>query len=97
MDTLPADWEKDKENAARFFETQPADMRQSMIKVIEEAAKKDPPLIYVHIDGGLSDKNVDKLSAFRILAEEMGWEIAAFDVNSISHTVSAHMRPFRVQ
>jgi hypothetical protein len=93
MHTIQADWAKDKEDARKFWIENDANMRLSMIKILEDAKKTDPPLIYVQIDQeGLTEKNIQKLAAYRLLAEEMGWEIGSFDVNSISHTVSAPMR-----
>jgi hypothetical protein len=94
MDSLPANWAQDIENSKKFWVEHDANMRLSMLKVIDEATKKEPPLIYVHIEGGLSDNNLEKLSAYRVLAEEQGWEIGALDINGISHTVSAPMRRF---
>lgn len=93
MQAIIADWAKDKDDAAKFWSNHDAAMRESMVKVLEEAMKTDPPLIYVHIDAeGFSEQNRQKLAAYRVLAEEMGWEIGAFDINSIAHTVSGPMR-----
>ena len=80
----------DMEYAARFWQHQPEGMREAMMSNIESAAKQNPPQIGYFVDpSGITEKDKERLSAYRVLAEEMGYEVGQYVFNKQSHAALA--------
>ena len=80
--------DRDQLYAAKFWENQPKGMREVMAANIETALKKGQFASFVS-PNGLDEKDKAKLSAYRQLARDLGYEMGQFTAHPESHTVSA--------
>ena len=79
---------RDLEYATRFWESQPSGMREAMRENIEIAAQAGSISSFVD-PKGISEKDKEKLSAYRVLAKEMGYEVGQYVTNRDSYTAVA--------
>ncbi len=81
----------DGEYASAFWKDQPSGMLEIMRGIIEKAGEKGK---IVHFTGphGFEEKDREKLSAYRILAEEMGYESGPFRLDPKTHTATAEIK-----
>ena len=82
---------QDMDYAARFWaRSQPTGMRENMMTIVESSANQNPPQLASFIDpSGITEKDKEKLSAYRVLAEEMGYEVGPYVLNNRSYTALA--------
>ena len=85
----PAD--KDAEYSKRFWEGQPDGMREAMIENIKSAASSGTFSMFAIMEG-FSEKDKEKMSAYRSLAKEIGYEIGPIKLNRQTGTASAEIR-----
>src|SRR3989344_2969320 len=84
---------QDMDYAAQFWAHQPEGMHAVMRQNIERAAKQNPPQIGSFVDkAGITEEDKEKLSAYRVLAEEIGYEVGQYVLNKRSHTAFAPLR-----
>lgn len=93
-EALDSNKAQDMDYAARFWtRSQPTGMRENMMTIIESSANQDPPQLASFIDpSGITEKDKEKLSAYRVLAEEIGYEVGPYVLNKRSHTALAPLR-----
>lgn len=87
--------EKDLTYSGKFWEKKSGglkkDLKQAMMTNIEKAGKEGELHLFVGQKGiALDDK--EKLSAYRVLAQQMGYEISEYKYNKGADTVTAKIR-----
>ena len=80
--------ELDRVYAERFWARSPEGMRAAYQASIESAARTGTLSIFVNMEG-LDEKDKEKMSAFRLLARELGYEVGQFRVDRNRATASA--------
>ena len=84
---------RDTEYADRFWKRQPPGMRDSMTDNIHRAAQETPPMIGSFVDpAGMTEEDKEKLSAYRLLAEELGYEVGQYVFNASAYTARAEIK-----
>lgn len=81
----------DHNYAQRFWARVPEGMRAAYQTSIESAARTGTLAIFVNMEG-LDEKDREKMSALRLLAKELGYEVGQFRLDKRSGTVSASIR-----
>jgi hypothetical protein len=82
----------DKEYARRYWIRQPPGMREVMERNIKKSATEEG-VIYHFVDPqGIKEDDKEKLSAFRILARQMGYDIGQYHFDKHAHVASAKVR-----
>jgi len=80
---------KDEEYSQRFWDRdQPDGLREVMIYNLESAVKRGTFSLFVD-PKGITEKDKEKLSAYRLLAKETGFEIGEFVFSKETYTVTA--------
>lgn len=82
---------KDQQYAIAFFMSQPKGMRQ----VIENNIRRSAPsgIISIFADmNGLTEQDKQRLSAYRVVASEMGFAIGQWRLNRNSGTCQASIK-----
>ena len=67
----------DLDYAASFWKNQPEGMEQTMMSVIETTAQEGTFWQYVDQEK-MTDKDKEKISAYRVLAKQMGYSLGGF-------------------
>lgn len=84
---------KDTEYADRFWVRQPEGMRDIMIGKINTAVEKEGGIFSLFADpAGISEHDKEKMSAYRALAKELGYEIGQYKFNPQTYCVSAPVK-----
>ena len=83
---------RDAEWAAKFWEKQPRGMRSVMLENIANAVQQGPEISFFVDKDGITDDDRRRLSAYRQLAKENGYEIGEYRLNRDSWTVTAEIR-----
>jgi len=79
---ISPDLSKDTEWSAKFWSHQPKGMREVMIENIEAAEGGGRLSIMISSEGGdLPDIDKERLSAYRQLVRELGYEVGEFEIN----------------
>lgn len=81
--------DKDEVYAARFWEEKPEELREVMIDNICQAAEKEGFIGSFVDPSGITEKDKEKLSAYRQLARELGYEVGEFKFYPKAHTARA--------
>lgn len=81
----------DEMYAQRFWDRQPPGMREVMIENIHSAAEKGSIGSFTD-PKGISETDREKLSAYRLLAEELGYEVGSYVRNPKTYTASAPIK-----
>ncbi len=81
----------DKLYSERFWQRQPKGVRESMIDIIKERAEGGSFVIAVD-PRGITDDDREKLSAYRDLAKQIGYEVGEYKFESKSHIVHAPIK-----
>ncbi len=84
---------RDIDYATRFWRQQPAGQKQAMQEIIQNQVELGKFSLFVS-PSGISEGDEEKLSAYRLLAREMGYEIGSFHFNPNAHTVTAEIKTF---
>ncbi len=82
----------DKEYARRYWIRQPPGMREVMERYIQKCASEGIPLRHFVGAEGIAEDDKEKLSAFRVLARQMGHEIGQYSFDKSSHVATAEIR-----
>ena len=83
--------EADRLYSERFWQRQPKGVREAMIENIQKGAESG--FIGSYVDpGGITDDDREKLSAYRNLAKELGYEVGEYKFESNSHMARAPIR-----
>jgi hypothetical protein len=86
---IPKDKARDLEYAARFWRGErPSQLRETMKKIIESAYAQGQ-FAYAVDSNGLSETDKEKLSAYRVLANELGYNIGPYELHKTSWTVTS--------
>lgn len=83
--------DKDIDYAGRFWARQPKGMREAMEEIIRDAAK-DGFISDLVGPGGIDEARKEKLSAYRRLAMELGYEIGKFQFKKGPNIVMAEIK-----
>lgn len=76
---------RDQKFAAKFWANQPPGMEDTMLKIIHRSKSKG----VLSLTGNLKDQN--RLSAYRILAQQNGYKVGPFRMNPESGTAQAKL------
>lgn len=80
--------ERDAAYAARFWSNQPEGMREAMVTSIDSAASTGELGLFVD-PGGITEKDRQRLSAYRALAKELGYDVGQYTFNPNSYAAIA--------
>lgn len=83
-----SDRQRDLNYASRFWRRQPPGMKNTMEENIRQAEKAGTFNVFVD-RSGITEYDKEKLSAYRELAQQMGYKIGQFQYNERAWTVSA--------
>jgi hypothetical protein len=91
-ETISESEAKDSEYASRFWQNnQSPGLREAMQDNIQSRAESGSFGIFVDSQG-ITESDKEKLSAYRQLAREMGYEIGPFRFNANSYTATAEIK-----
>jgi len=79
---------EDPTYSAQFLATQPEGFEQAMQKNIRRSAEKGVISIFVSVDG-MTPQDKQKLSAYRVIADQMGYDIGQWKYSPSQGTGSA--------
>jgi len=80
--------DRDQVYAERFWQKQPKGKREVMIENIPRMADNGFVTSFVS-QNGLSEEDREKLSAMRVLAKELGYDVGQFTFDSKTHIAKA--------
>lgn len=82
---------EDAEYARRFWDRgQPNGMRSTMVDILESSIQRESFGSFVD-PSGITEYDKEKLSAYRMLAQELGYKIGKFTFNKKSYSVTAQI------
>lgn len=82
---------EDEEYARRFWDKgQPKKMRSTMVDILESSIQRGVFSSFVD-PSGITEYDKEKLSAYRILAQELGYNMSKFTFNKNSHSATAQI------
>ena len=81
----------DEAYASMFWEKQPKGMRETMINIIRDS-EREGMIAFLSAQEGITQDLKEKLSAYRLLAKELGYEVGEFAFKAKAGTVTAQIR-----
>ncbi len=89
---MRASEDQDEEYAKRFWKRQPKGMREQMIQNVTVTGA-NAGFIGAFVDpNGPNEKDKEYMSAQRLLAKELGYEVDGYVFHKVSYTVTAKIR-----
>ncbi len=85
-------FQRDVAHATRFWLRQPKGVREAMEQSIRAAVGVGTLSLFID-PSGITNSDRDRLSAYRVLAQELGYEVGDFVINHSAHTATAPIRP----
>lgn len=85
-------FDKDEEYADRFWARRAKGSREVMVEYVHKAAQKDGFISSFVDPSGITEKDREKLSAYRKLARELGYEVGDFKFSPDAYTAIAPIK-----
>lgn len=92
QETLDEKIGKDKKYAKRFWDRQPPGMREVIEGNIRKGVAESGRIGCFVSPRGPDEKDREKLSAYRLLAEKMGYEVGSYSFNKRDYIASAPIK-----
>lgn len=92
MDGLRAE---DEEYAKRYWTRQPKGMKEVMEDYIRKSARERGLISHFVDPNKIAEDDKEKLSAFRLLAKQLGYEMGQYKFDKQTHTTTAEIKKIK--